>query len=556
MSPGKLWACVSLAALAAALWLYSPALSGPFLFDDFGLPFQLTSRVAPLSSWVSGVRPVLMFSYWLNNRIWGDGAFSYHVVNVLIHAANAGLVFLILLRLMGMAGWADTRARIAAAIGAAAFLVHPLETESVSYVAGRSESLAALFLLMAYACFLYRRRESIAWSEALAVMFFFCIAVKTKENAVSLAGILVVTDLFWPVPFSLNGSRKNWRLYTLMTPGVIVAAVAVFRVLAEAPSAGFSLRNFTWYQYAFTEARAIFAYIRLALLPLGQSVDHDFPISRTITEHGALFFMLLLVFLVALAVHLRRRFPLTCFGLLMFLIWLAPTSSVVPVNDALVERRMYLALIGLILIASELTSHLRLSRHASTSAIAAVLIVLTAFCYNRNQLWGQPEQLFAAAAMESTGNPRPYATLADILIADRRCAVAVPYLEHASRLFPDDYLIQLSWGRALECVGRPDDAMRRLRRAAAIQPTSKVYELIGLLYGELKMSDEAGIALHKAVEIDPASTRAHRALALWYESVSNFTAAEDEYRRSLSVDRNDQDALLSLARVRQMMAAR
>ena len=201
----------------------------------------------------------------------------------------SGLVFLILLRLMGMAGWADKRARIASAIGAAVFLVHPLETESVSYVAGRSESLASLFLLMAYVCFLYRRRESIAWSEALAVMLLFCIAVKTKENAISLAGILVVTDLFWPVPFSFNGLRKNWRLYALMTPGAIFAAVSVFRMLAAAPSAGFSLRAFTWYQYAFTEARAIFVYIRLALLPLGQSVDHDFSISRTIAEHGSVF---------------------------------------------------------------------------------------------------------------------------------------------------------------------------------------------------------------------------------------------------------------------------
>jgi hypothetical protein len=550
-----LWACVSLAALAVGLWLYWPALHGPFLFDDFGLPFKLTARVEPLSSWVSGVRPVLMFSYWLNNRIWGDGAFSYHVVNVLIHAANAGLIFLILLRLMGMAGWADRRARIAAVIGAAVFLVHPLETESVSYVAGRSESLAALFLLLAYACFLYRRHESIAWKEALAVMLLFGLAIATKENAISLAGILVLTDLFWPAPFTLQGLRGNWRLYALMVPGAIAAAVAVFRMLAAAPSAGFSLRTFTWYQYAFTEARAIFAYIWLAVLPMGQSVDHDFPISRTVAEHGALFFMLLLAALVALAVRAHRRFPLACFGLLMFLIWLAPTSSVVPINDALVERRMYLALLGLILIAADLAGRLRLPRHASSSAIAALLLVLTAFCYSRNQQWGQPERLFAAAALESTGNPRPYATLTDILIAEGRCAVAIPYLERADRLFPDDYLIQLNWGRALECMGRPGDAMRRLRRAATIRPTSKAYELIGLLYGELRMTGDAGIALRQAVALDPASAPAHRALALWYESVYNFTAAETEYRRSLAVDRNDRDTLVSLARVRQLRAA-
>src|SRR6185369_15722271 len=101
------------------------------------------------------------------------------------------------------------------------FLVHPLQTESVSYIAGRSESLASLFLLVSYLVFLYRPGESISWGRAFAVLLIFGLAVKTKENAVSLAGILFLTDLMWPSPFSLDGPRKNWRLYALMIPGAI-----------------------------------------------------------------------------------------------------------------------------------------------------------------------------------------------------------------------------------------------------------------------------------------------------------------------------------------------
>jgi Tfp pilus assembly protein PilF len=111
--------------------------------------------------------------------------------------------------------------------------------------------------------------------------------------------------------------------------------------------------------------------------------------------------------------------------------------------------------------------------------------------------------------------------------------------------------VQLAWGRTLECVGRRDEALERLRRAAAIQPCSYVYQLIGLLYGEMGNHNEAGMALQKAVESDPGSVGAHDAFGIWYESVDNLKAAEKEYRTSLALDRYDRAAQLGIARVRQ-----
>jgi hypothetical protein len=211
-----LWAAALASAFVIGFFLYSPAMNGPFLFDDAGLPFaQSTLQDRPLSDWVSGVRPVLMFSYWVNRTLWGDSPVSYHAINVLIHVLNAALVFLALRRLLALSGWTERIAQTAAA-GALVFLIHPLQTESVSYIAGRSESLAAFFMLLAYVVFLYRPKESISWMECIVVLALFALAVKTKENAVSLAGILFLTDVFWPAPFSTRGLRRNWRLYALM----------------------------------------------------------------------------------------------------------------------------------------------------------------------------------------------------------------------------------------------------------------------------------------------------------------------------------------------------
>jgi hypothetical protein len=540
------------AAIAGAWFLYFPALHGDFILDDLSLPLGLAANRQPVSAVLAGVRPVLMFSYWLNGRLWGDAPVSYHVVNFLIHLLNSGLVFLVLSRLLAIAGWQVSRSRVAAAIGTLVFLIHPLQTESVSYIAGRSESLASLFLLLAYAVFLYRRHESISWLEAIAVLLLFGLAVKTKENAVSLAGILLLTDIWWPKPFSLDGPRKTWKLYLLLLPGVLVAAAVILRALATAGTAGFSAGTFTWYQYAFTEARAIFIYVRLAIVPIGQSLDHDFATSHTIFEEGAIVYMALLAGLVAAAVLVRRKFPLAGFGLLMFLIWLAPTSSIVPIDDPLVERRMYLALIGLILIGCDAADRLKLTRPAIGALVIAMALVFSGYCYARNRLWGKPETLLALAAMDARHNPRPLLNLAEIMIRHNRCDLAVPYLERAQRILPNSYFVKAIWGRTQACLGHPAEGLRFLQAAAQIQPNSQVYEWIGLVYGQMGKLGEAGESFQKSVRLDPSSATAHSALALWYESMHDLNSAEREYRVSLALNPENSTARASLERVSQL----
>jgi len=512
-------------AAVAGLILYGPAFDGRFVFDDTVLPFYQPSADASLSTWTGGVRPVLMFSYWLN-RMLGNSLLGYHAVNLLIHILNTALVLLVIWRLLGWCNWDPAKRKWGSIAGAALFLIHPLQTEAVCYVAGRSESLSTLFVLLAYTLFLYRRKEAISWLEASAVMALFGIAVATKENAVCLAGLLVLTDVFWPQPFSISGLRKNWRLYALMLPGAVVATAVVLRMLTHATSAGFSVPEFRWYEYLFTEARAIFVYIRLAVLPIGLSVDHDFKTSHTILEHGSIFWTLLMASLVVAAIRLRRQYPLACFGLLLYLIALSPTSSIVPIADPLVERRMYLPLVGLVLIALDLTRRMNFSSPAVWGTAAALFLALGASCYARSQQWEYPDRLLTEAALQSKHNARPYLNLTSVLVHENRCAAAIPHLERAERLFPRDYRVQLAWGWALECLKDREGALRRLLRAAELNPCSQVYEEVGLLYGEMGRFSEAGRALQIAVALDPTSHSAREALALWQKTVDTLGRPE------------------------------
>jgi len=325
-------------------------------------------------------------------------------------------------------------------------------------------------------------------------------------------------------------------------------------MLAHAYTAGFSVVTSRWYQYAFTEARAMWSYAQLALVPYGQSLDHDFPISHTILEHGALVYALLLIVVVAIAIRKRRSYPVACFGLLMFLALLAPTSSVIPIDDPLVERRMYLPLVGLILVGCDLASRVRLTRSLGCGILAAVAVFMGSLCYARNQLWGQPDRLLALAALEASTNPRPMLNLTEILIRHNRCDLAIPYLERAQKILGRNYYVEVAGGRILACLNHDEEAMEMLLDAARLKPGSRVYEWIGLLYGKMGRLQEAGVALRKAVDLDPRSATAHSSLALWCTSVGDLAAAEREYRVATRLDSDDLSDRYSLSRIRQWRA--
>src|ERR1700674_4055009 len=99
--------------LASAFILYFPALNGGFIFDDLSLPLSAETAYHP-TSWLSINRPILILSYRLNGILLGGRPLDYHVVNLLIHALNTCLVFLVLIRLLFMAGWMERRRLVGA----------------------------------------------------------------------------------------------------------------------------------------------------------------------------------------------------------------------------------------------------------------------------------------------------------------------------------------------------------------------------------------------------------------------------------------------------------
>src|SRR5207237_845060 len=149
---------------------------GPFVFDDSYLP----NIDDPLSVWIHGGRKLLMLTYWWNASQSGGDTFQWHVLNVLIHVINAGLVYLIIRRVGAGVS------RLLAGFAAGLFLLHPIQTEAVAYLSGRSEEFSVMFAFAAYAVFLWRKRPAVSWGVAAAVMLLFGMALLSKEQTIIL----------------------------------------------------------------------------------------------------------------------------------------------------------------------------------------------------------------------------------------------------------------------------------------------------------------------------------------------------------------------------------
>ena len=195
---------------------------------------------------MQNVRPLLMFTYWCNFRLSGTETFSYHAVNLLFHCLSAGLVFLVVRRLLEWSDVETSRLNLLAGFAAGVFLLHPLQTEAVAYLAGRSDGLSVMLLLAAYTIFVYRRCAAASWRDTLMVLVIFAASLLAKEHTIVLPALFLLTDFWWNPGFSLAGARRNWTLYAALALAAVGGFLTFLPLIRHAATAGFGLKDFTW----------------------------------------------------------------------------------------------------------------------------------------------------------------------------------------------------------------------------------------------------------------------------------------------------------------------
>jgi protein O-mannosyl-transferase len=548
-----LWVYVASAVIAlfAAFEVYWPAIHGPFLLDDTYLTYMRPDAAyIPFHDWMNQTRPLLMATFWLNYQQSGaQETFGYHASNVLLHIFNAIFIFLAVRKVTSWASVEESQTRILSFFAAGLFLLHPVQTESVSYIASRSETLSVFFVLAALVVYLYRKTAVLSIPRILALLALFAAAALSKEHTVVLPAVFIVTDYYWRFEFSPSVIWRNWKLYIPIAAGAGIALLDILRILRGNQSAGFQIQGLTWYQYFFTECRVIWDYIRLFLFPIGQNLDPDVAISHNVISNGAIVGLAGLLALSILAWIYRRRFPIASYGWFVFLILLAPTSSFAPIHDPMAERRMYLPFIGLLLITVEFLRRWRTSRNVLIGSLALVLVVEGAVTYQRNLLWGNAVDIWKDTASKSPNKLRPRFQLAFAEFQAAACADSVNDFQKAAVLEPPNYDLLLDWALAYDCAGNPQQAIAKLQQAATQHPDGHVYSQIGMEYGKMGKYPEALDALGTAQRLNPGFAMTYYYLGNIHAIQGNRAQAIEDYRRVLALDPHNAPATEALARM-------
>jgi len=556
-----------LIALATAA-AYHNSFRGPFVYDDLrAIAENPTIRrlwpIGPvLSPPPSGVtvagRPLLNLSLAMNYALSGLNVWSYHATNLLIHIAAALLLFGIVRRTFLMPALRDRCGKAACWLALASTLiwtVHPLQTESVTYIVQRAESLAGLFCLLTlygvirgvWSAGVPPAHEDAGETPALrsrrpwlwyAVAVSACLlGMATKEVMVTAPLIVLLYDRTFLAGSWKEAWRQRWGLYVglaatwaLLAYLVLSAGLIGRRVEVGAPD---------WLSYARSQPSVILHYLRLAVWPSRLCLHYDWPVAHDLWAilPGA---MVLAVLLAAAVWGLWKR---TAYGFFAawFLLTLAPTSSILPLGQLAAEHRMYLPLAAVTTLAiagayilwekldkgtglfcrtgPEGASHQRapspFSWAAPAGVLALVLLALGSATVRRNLDYQSPLAIWQDTVAKDPTNAFAHANLAAAWDEAGNTAEAIRHFREALRLKPHLAEIHNNLGIVLANLGRLDEAMEHYRQALRLKPGfAQAHRALADALAGLGSSQQAIEHYRQALRLEPGSAETHNNLGI------------------------------------------
>ncbi|UCG31901.1 MAG: tetratricopeptide repeat protein [Phycisphaerales bacterium] len=479
---------VGLLVVTIAVW--SGVMDAPFHFDD-QRTVEFNEEIRHLGNiplFTRGLlhRGALKIGYALNYAAGekeADGtprAESFHLVNIILHAVNALLAFVLASLILGRSRANDVRAGrlpLAAAV-ALLFAVHPMHGMAVGLVASRAVVQAATFSLLSLVLLAKALVAGVSKAGKCALLagavVCFIIALGSKSVAVSTLGLAPL------VAWMLSPDRPSPRARRLFA-GAVVLALAGAGVIALA------FGREVWQTSAhgpgvnlLTQAGVITRYLGLMFWPSALSVEHDVSLVSAVWSIRVLLPVVLMIALAAIGVVLlaRRRLLGLCIG--WFFVSLAPSSSIVPRAELMVEYRTYLAVLGfagaavwlLSRLAAVITDLVRGGvkvRFALSIALnVGVLAALSARTIARHEVYADPVALWADAAAKAPNRARPAFNLGTCLVRSGRYAEGLPYLQRTEEMQPQRAEVHVILAKAYTALDRLDEAAGELKRAEAL----------------------------------------------------------------------------------------
>jgi tetratricopeptide (TPR) repeat protein len=550
-------------------------------------------------------QPLSWVTLGLDYVLWGENPRGYHLTNLILHVANAVLVYLLALAVLG-AGPAGDQTRtyrlpwivhVSALIATFWFALHPLRVESVAWVTERRDVLSSLFLLLAVLFYLHAQGGAAITRHSLWIglsLVVYAVSLLSRALGVTFPAVLLLLD--WYPLRRIGGRAGGWtcraagRVCAEKLPFALLAVIFVLVALPAARSSGATatLAEHGLLDRAAQACYGLVFYLWKTAAPFGLSPLYElrFPLKLL----SAKYILSGVLVLTALVVLLRygRRWPWLTAVVLIYAVILAPVLGLVQSGtQEVADRYSYLPGIGwaLLLGAGLLRLWQDPRRHAwaltCTTFTGAVLAGLAALTWQQNRVWRTPEALWSQAVRQAP-SATAYCALAGVYTQAGRLADAISQYRAALRLEPSDRdawrglaktLIDTHQLDEAEQIGRQlvqydpgdvsahfllanvfrarrdlDEAIRHYREAARLDPSLFEAHLnLGGALAERGQTDEAISALRRALDIQPHHAGARYNLATALLTRGDLEAAMTEYRQALAVRPDFPEARLNLA---------
>jgi len=504
--------------VAVGFLIYSNTLHSPFVFDDeFTIYSNEAIKQNTIYTQFNHQRYIGHITFALNYKFNNYTPFGYHLVNIIIHLINTILVYLLMKNLLTTFENNSTARKnnMIPFIIALIFMVHPVQTQAVTYITQRFTSLAALFALGTLLFYVkFRKAEHGSYWYFLLSLISTFLAYKTKENTATLPFIILLIEIMF---FKALSTSLKRRIFFLAPYFLLLIFLAVTFINASSLSGNILTKTLestketaimTRTQYLMTEQRVILTYIRLLLIPVKQSVDYFYPLSASFFELRTFLSFCALLLLLIIAIALFKRFPFISFGILWFFIFLSIESTVIPITDVIYEHRVYLPSIGFIL-ALVYTASMVLKKFPPkvfTIFFLILCIALAITAYARNEVWKDSISLWKDAATK----------------------------------FPQNIRCHLNLGFSYAEKGLYDNAIQEL----TIGIVNDYYDpnthaILGYCYWKKGLMTVAEKEMNTAIQLAPWNIKYYRDLAIMYFANQNYKAALEILLKAQKINASD-----------------
>jgi protein O-mannosyl-transferase len=547
----------------ATLALYSPVTRAPFLNYDDSVYVTDNAQVRAGLTWSTVIwtlrtpaaldwHPITWLSYALDFQLFGLNPSAFHIVNVLIHAINAVLLFLILEAATGLA---------MRSLGVAAlFALHPINVESVAWIAERKTVLSMYFFLLALAAYgWYARRPGIARYMVVTIAYIF--GLMSKAQVITFPFALLLLD-YWPLGRltlpSLSGpplSRPSflrpsfWKLIGEKLPWLALSAVsavvtmktggAAFNYVLESEATRLTLP--LWIRLG-NGAISYVKYLGKTFWPANLALVYPHP-GLQISITAIVLCAMALIALTTLAVIFRERRPFFV-GWFWFLGTMVPMIGLLPIGvHGMADRYAYIPLLGIFMIlcwgAADLVNSWHIPKAVAATGAAAILLALGAALHRQVTFWSDNVTLWTHTLQITERNFIAEDSLATALIAQGRIEEALPHLVQARSLRPDDPLSALNIATYQQMHGNYQDALdgyatvARLTATPALLAAARVNG--GYVHYSLKQYDKAKQDFEAGIKQQAGNSPAYRGLGLVAQRAGDIAGAVTNYARSVEL---------------------